>query len=409
MTEPTWVEHAVWWQLYPLGFTGADPTGVDRSPGGGLRQVAGYLDYAVRLGASGIALGPIFDSTSHGYDTSDYYRIDQRLGSDADFDLLVAEAASRGLRLLLDGVFNHVGPEFPAPEGWLKAGAVFEGHSGLLELDHANPAVAAHVVDVMCHWLDRGAHGWRLDAAYAVPPAFWAVVLPRVRERHPDAYLVGEVIHGDYAEIVAASTLDSVTQYELWKAIWSSLNDGNFFELAWALERHNGWLADFVPMTFLGNHDVTRIASRLEDPRHLAHALAVLMTIGGTPSLYYGDERGATGLKEDRAGGDDAVRPAWPVDPAELSGGDDVLRLHQELIGLRRRHSWLHRATTTKVTLTNEQLVYDTAYEGQTLRVALNLADTELKLPAGQAIAGNATPRHAGLVVPSHGWAIVEP
>jgi cyclomaltodextrinase len=161
------------------------------------------------------------------------------------------------------------------------------------------------------------------------------------------------------------------------------------------LDRHNAWLADFVPLTFVGNHDVTRIASRLEDPRHLAHALVILMTLGGTPTIYYGDERGATGVKEDRAGGDDAVRPAWPLDPAELSGGEDVLRLHQDLIGLRRRHSWLHRATATIVSLANRQLVYDTSYGENTLRVALNLSDDELKLPGGQA-------------VPPHGWAIVE-
>jgi cyclomaltodextrinase len=184
MTEPAWVEHAIWWQVYPLGFTGADTSGRSRSPGGGLLQISRYLDYAARLGASGIALGPIFESDSHGYDTIDYFRIDQRLGSNEDFDLLVEAARERGLRLLLDGVFNHVGPSFPAPEGWLVDGAFFEGHSGLLRLDHANPAVADHVVEVMCHWLDRGAAGWRLDAAYAVPSAFWATVLPRALESH---------------------------------------------------------------------------------------------------------------------------------------------------------------------------------------------------------------------------------
>jgi glycosidase len=171
----------------------------------------------------------------------------------------------------------------------------------------------------MTHWLDRGAHGWRLDAAYAVPRPFWRNVLPAVRARHPDAYIFGEVIHGDYAGFVRDTGVDAVTQYELWKAIWSALNDRNLFELAWALGRHNVMLDSFVPQTFVGNHDVTRLASQLRDERHLAHALVVLMTIGGTPSIYAGDEQAFRGIKEHRAGGDDAIRPAFPATPLELA------------------------------------------------------------------------------------------
>jgi cyclomaltodextrinase len=121
----------------------------------------------------------------------------------------------------------------------------------------------------MNHWLDRGASGWRLDAAYAIPARFWSRVLPRVRARHPDAYIVAEMMHADYGAFVQESGVDSVTQYELWKAVWSSLNDRNFFELAWAPDRHNHFLERFAPQTFIGNHDVTRIASRLSDSRLL--------------------------------------------------------------------------------------------------------------------------------------------
>ena len=161
----------------------------------------------------------------------------------------------------------------------------------------------------MNHWLDRGADGWRLDAAYAVPTTFWAQVLPRVRAEHPDAWFVAEVIHGDYPAFVQESTVDSVTQYELWKAIWSSISDANLWELAWSLTRHDEFLESFAPQTFVGNHDTTRIASTIEDPRHRAHAVVVLCTVGGTPTVYAGDELGFTGVKEEREGGDDAVRP----------------------------------------------------------------------------------------------------
>src|SRR5262249_3301525 len=152
--------------------------------------------------------------------------------------------------------------------------------------------------------------------------------------------------------------LDGVTQYELWKAIWSALNDRNFFELAAALRRHEGFLHHMVPMTFLGNHDVTRIASQLRDERHLAHALVVLLTVGGSPSLYAGDEQAFRGVKERRAGGDDVIRPRFPRLPAELAPwGWPVYALCRELIGLRRQRPWLPDGRTAVRTLTNTALV----------------------------------------------------
>ncbi|MDT7795993.1 MAG: cyclomaltodextrinase / maltogenic alpha-amylase / neopullulanase, partial [Mycobacterium sp.] len=380
MTEPAWVEHAIWWQVYPLGFVGAYPA--DPPPTADehrLRRIVDWLDHAVELGASGVALGPLVASHTHGYDTTDHYRIDPRLGDDADFDQMIADAHKRGLRVLLDGVFNHVAKDFAQTSWFRKRGNsfdTFEGHGELIALDHDNPDVVAYTVDVMTHWLKRGADGWRLDAAYAVPDRFWAQVLPRVRQAHPDAWFVGEVIHGDYSERVRASGFDSVTQYELWKAIWSSLNDANFHELDWALVRHNEFLDDFVPMTFVGNHDVTRIASQLDNTRHLEHALVILLTTGGTPSVYAGDESGYRGVKEERFGGDDAVRPEFT---APLMGvdehGHDVYRLHQYLIGLRRRHPWLHTARTLPLRLTNTQYVYATRNGSDALLVALNIDD----------------------------------
>lgn len=416
--------HAIWWQIYPLGFVGAFPA--DQPPSADehrLRRIVGWLDHAVQLGASGLALGPIFASRTHGYDTTDHFRIDPRLGDDDDFDHLVSEARRRGLRILLDGVFNHVGTDFARyrdgetswfhqrPNGF----GTFEGHGELITLNHANPEVVAYTADVMAHWLRRGADGWRLDAAYAVPDRFWAQVLPSVRQEFPEAWFVGEVIHGDYSGTVSASTFDSVTQYELWKAIWSSLNDGNFHELDWALKRHNEFLETFVPLTFVGNHDVTRIASQLENSAHLEHALVLLLTTGGTPSIYAGDESAYRGVKEERRGGDDAVRPEFTDAPED----SDSLRLHQYLIGLRRRHPWLHTAKTFPLLLTNTRYVYRTIAGSESLIVALNiddaplsLAPADLELASGRVIAGSGAPPQDDIThaeVPPHGWLIIQP
>ncbi|MCV7214027.1 alpha-amylase family protein [Mycobacterium crocinum] len=431
-----WVRHAIWWHVYPLGFVGAFPAADPPGPGEHrLSRLVDWLDHAVELGTSGIALGPVFASRTHGYDTTDHYRVDPRLGDDGDFDHLVAEAHRRGLRVLLDGVFNHVGTDFeryrravegtdPDARAWFRGRPghfhTFEGHSELVTLNHKSPVVVDYVADVMNHWLSRGADGWRLDAAYAVPESFWAQVLPRVRQAHPDAWFVAEVIHGDYAAFVDGSGVDSVTQYELWKAIWSSLNDGNFHELDWALQRHNDFLSRFAPLTFVGNHDVTRIASKLERPEQVAHALVLLFTTGGVPSIYAGDELGYRGVKEERAGGDDAVRPEFGTPPVPLdAAGREAWNLHQYLIGLRRRNSWLFDAKTTALQLDNRGYAYETRSGDEALIVALNIDDSPMSLPVATLIGGQAQlvggtgapPEEVvdEVVVPPQGWLVLRP
>ena len=291
---PTWTDSVIWWQVFPLGFTDAEKSALpaDAPVTHRLPQLIEWLDYLIELGCNGLALNPIFAAETHGYDIVDHFAVDSRLGDDADIDALIAACHQRGVRVLFDGVFNHVGRAFPGfadvleqreKSAWAQWFHIdwdadgydgfgyrsFEGHGGLVALNHDLPAVADYVESVMLHWLDRGIDGWRLDAAYAVPLEFWRRVTDRVREKYPDAWFVGEVIHGDFPEFVQQGGLDSVTQYELWKSTWSSLNDGNFFELDWTLKRHLEFCQVFVPMTFIGNHDVTRIASQLTDPRLL--------------------------------------------------------------------------------------------------------------------------------------------
>ncbi len=234
-------------------------------------------------------------------------------------------------------------------------------------------------------------------------------MLERVRRAHPAVYVLGEMLHGDYATYVERSGLDSVTQYELWKAIWSSIADANLFELDWTLQRHNRLLDAFVPYTFVGNHDVTRIATAVANPRHHGHAAALLLTLGGTPAIYYGDEQALTGRKEDRVGGDDAVRPAFPSTPGQLGAvGEEARRTHQQLIGVRRRHPWLHTAHSRTTTLTNHTMVLRLT-GGGALSVALCLADEPLELEAaGTVLAGSADNLSAGRWrVPGHGWAVL--
>jgi glycosidase len=391
------MRHAIWWHLYPLGFTGAPPTmDPGAPPAHRLGRVEAWLDHARSLGANGIQLGPVFRSATHGYDTLDHFRVDPRLGDQADFSHLVDQCHRRGMRVMCDGVFNHISRDHPlarrarceGPDSdagrmiaW-DAGAsggprprVFEGHDILVELDHSSPAVVDLVARVMEHWCSLGVDAWRMDAAYAVPPSFWARVLQRVRGRFPRVLAIGEVIHGDYAAIVEESTLDSVTQYELWKAIWSSIESRNLFELDWAFQRHNAFLGSFVPTTFVGNHDVTRIASRVGG-EGAAVAAAILLASGGMPVIYAGDELAMTGVKEDRPGGDDAVRPEFPDRPAAMppdAQGARMMRRYQDMVGLRRRHPWLVRAATVSRELANEHAVWEVSGPGEGQRLLLEV------------------------------------
>jgi cyclomaltodextrinase / maltogenic alpha-amylase / neopullulanase len=406
-----WVASAIWWHCFPLRFVGAEDR-LNELRGDGpqhrLPQLTSWLDYVIELGCNGLLLGPIFAATSHGYDTLDYFRIDPRLGDDADFDRLVNAAHDRGIRICLDGVFNHVSRDHPIVQSALAAGPgseegrwlrwqgelplCFEGNLDLVDLNLADPVVEDYVVDVMAHWLERGVDGWRLDAAFTPGAAAWRPIVERVKARHPEAWLVGEVLQGDYVEFVARSGVDSVTQYELWKAIWSSLNDRNLYELDWALQRHATFCQEFRPQTFLGNHDVTRIATRLQDPRHLPLAVALLMTLPGVPTVYAGDEQAFTGEKRDEPHGDDAVRPPFPPDPSGLSPlGRGTHETYASLVALRRRHPWLVDAAISTSELSNTTLaIHLSGGSGEQLTLALNVSDEERTV--------------GGTVVPPHGF-----
>jgi glycosidase len=407
-----WPDSVIWWHCYPLRFVDAEREAIDNVEPR-LWRLTNWLDYVLELGANGLLLAPVFASRTHGYDTIDHYRIDPRLGADADFDDLIWKAKERGVRVLLDGVFNHVSDHHeivrraladgPGSEAgrWIRwvdgYPRGFEGNLDLVELDLSHPPVQDYVVGVMTHWLDRGADGWRLDAAYAAGPEAWRPIVDRVRQAHPDAWILAEVIHGDYVDFVDRSGVDSVTEYELWKAIWSSLNDGNLHELAWTLSRHAQFASRFRPLNFVGNHDTTRIATQLTDGRHLALADALLLLLPGVPAIYAGDEQGFTAEKTDGPAGDDAVRPPFPVDPGGLAPfGRPTFELHQRLIHLRRSHPWLAWAGLSVGAVTNETIAINLDGGHERLTLALNVGDEPVELPG----------LNGPLPVAAHDWAL---
>lgn len=365
----------------------------------------------------------MFEAESHGYDTVDPFRIDRRLGDEGDLVAVADACHARGIVLALDGVFNHVGRGHPRFQTVLREGptsaasswfhidpdgagpdgfgyADFEGHRQLVRLRHDHPEVRQWATDVVGHWSDRGVDGWRLDAAYAIPTGFIAALVEAARATHPATFFVGEVIHGDYAAVASATRLDSITQYELWKAIWSSLNDRNLFELAHALGRHQHYCESFRPWTFIGNHDTTRIASRLHDPRHLAHAIALLLTLPGVPAVYAGDELGARGLKRDEEWGDDDVRRPVDADAAD-DRGREVADLHRSLVGVRNDHPWLSSAAVSVADLSNEHAVVTITGAGGTAHLGLVIGDGCRPAPPGALLAGE-----EGDHISGHSWTL---
>jgi glycosidase len=361
------------------------------------------LNHVVSLGCNGLQLGPIFASASHGYDILDHTSVDPRLGDESDVAVLVAACHQRGIRVMFDGVFNHVASNHPRVEQARldgldsEAGRLFrrdptrpdglsrfEGHESLVEIDHASAEAHDYVKSIMEYWLARGIDGWRLDAAYRIPGPFLAKVIAEVKTTYPDALVMGEILHGDYGTLAEEAGLDSITQYELWKAIWSGIKDRNPHELVWALQRHQATRGRELPWTFVGNHDVTRIASQVSVAG--AHVAAgIVMTLPGMPAIYYGDEWGWTGVKEEREGGDDAIRPALPQGGPEgldLNGQSDMAqtqRTWQLLSHVRRTHPWIPTANVEVTSKIYRKVTYQTrADSGEWIDVEIN---TEQEIP----------------------------
>jgi glycosidase len=416
-----WWREATFYSIYPLGYCGA-PRANDAvsEPVPRIRRIITDLHRIASLGFTGLYLSPVFESGSHGYDTHDYFTLDRRLGTDDDLAALVDAAHERNIRVVLDGVYNHVGRGFWAfqrlrEEGtgseyrrWFHGvdfghdnrfgdGFVYHGWEGvdeLVALNHSEPAVREHLIEAAEHAIDRyNIDGLRLDVAYSLPFDFLEELSGRVRERRGDFRLVGEVIHGDYAAFVQEGRLQSVTNYECYKGLWSSFNDRNMHEIAHSLNRlfgSGGLLSDALeagrlPYNFVDNHDVSRIASTLERRHHIYPLHALLFTMPGVPSVYYGSEYALPGHKEQ---GDDALRPDRDaIDAAQRDGDRRLAGYVRELNAVRASSEALKRGGYRQLAVDNGSLVFERSADGESVVVAVN-ADpdpTTVSLPASVA------------------------
>ncbi|KAK3278830.1 hypothetical protein CYMTET_13260 [Cymbomonas tetramitiformis] len=382
---PVWASNSVWYQVYPLGFFDCVlHNGHEEPPEDRISALALWFDYLEELGVGVVLFNPLFESDSHGYDTTDYFKIDRRLGTVDAFRKVVQELHSRNIRVVLDGVFNHTGRNHAAfldcrehglqseyatwyklrpgssPCGDSFEYSAWEGHYGLPELNHDDPGVKQMIFDVARFWLaDVGVDGWRLDVAHEISPTFWREFAEVCTAARTDTCLVGELIHGDYRRWVSRDVLHSATNYQLSHSLWHSVVDRNYFEFVHSLQRCQELYGGLHLLEFVGNHDVQRLTSRLQEPGDhvLAHG-ALLFAAGGMPCLYYGDEYGMKGLgtKDGGALNDaDLRKPA--LAPQQLTAeGQTMIKAVALMLEIRRQYACFQQGRVTVLANSNEQL-----------------------------------------------------
>lgn len=393
-----WTYNSVFYHIYPIGFCGApvDNDGVTVSR---ICKLMEWTDYLDSLGVDAILLNPIFESDHHGYDTRDFKKIDCRLGTNQDFSSVCQDLHAHNIKIVLDGVFNHVGRGFWAfqdvlekkwdspykdwflihfdgntcyndgfyYEGW-------EGHYELVKLNLRNPVVVDYLLDCVKGWIEEfDIDGLRLDVAYSLDHDFMRRLRSFCQEIKPDFALIGEVLFGDYNIIVNDQMLHSCTNYECYKGLFSSLNDMNLFEIAYSLNRQFGpeqWCIYRGKhlMTFADNHDVTRLASILKDKNHISLAYGILMGMPGIPCIYYGSEWGQEGIKA--PDNDYVLRPCFDAPmPNELT---EYIR---QCISIRQSSDALCNGSYRNIVIQNHQLIFERRAENERVLVAVNISN----------------------------------
>ena len=393
-----WAYESVFYQIYPLGFCGA-PLVNDGVRESRIRKVEDWIVHILNIGANAVYFSPVFESDSHGYDTRDFRRIDVRLGTNEDFAHVCKALHEAGIRVVLDGVFHHVGRGFFAFQDVLKNREAslykdwfhinfsgnngyndglwyegWEGHYELVKLNLRNEAVIDHIFGSIRQWVEEfGIDGLRLDVAYCLDRDFLRRLRGFTDGLKPDFFLVGELLHGDYNQFVNDSMLHSATNYECYKGLYSSFNSMNLFEIIHSLLRQFGpepWTLYTGKhlFSFVDNHDVSRIASMLANEKHLPLIYALMMGMPGIPCIYYGSEWGAKARKEE---GDPALRACFesPVENELTKWIAAAARAHRESRALCY-------GSFRSVLLTNKQCIFERKTDTERVLVAVN-ADGE--------------------------------
>ncbi len=397
----SWINEAVFYQIYPIGFCGA-PEYNDCKQEYRLDKIKEWIPHLKKLNVNAIYLGPVFDSTKHGYDTKDYYKVDTRLGDNASFKSICDELHANGIKIVLDGVFNHVGREF-APfkevrekrEGtsyrfWFNIDFYgnsryndgfdyqnWEGHPELVKLRLENTDVQNYLMDAVRFWIrEFGIDGLRLDVSYLLPQWFFELLRRTVREFREDFFLVGEVIHcTNFAQNICPERLNSITNYECFKGMLSAFNSDNLFEIEHSLTRlfsSEPWAlyAGKRMLNFVDNHDVVRACTALKEKRNLLNLYTLLFTMPGIPCVYYGSEFGAEGDKGDF---DARLRPC--IDELDKGAHPELAAHIGKLARIRRESRALQYGSYRKATLSNRYFSFVREYEGERIIVAINISD----------------------------------
>ena len=396
------MQDRIFYHVYPLGFCGAPERNDFCSPASdGLRSLKEHIPHLREMGLNALYIGPLFESTAHGYDTVDYFWVDRRLGTNDDLVDMVSAFHDAGIAVILDAVFNHTGRHFFAfrdlqnrgfaspYRGWYKGldfsrqspcGDAFsyEGWNGcydLVTLNGENPEVREHLFQAVEFWIKKfDIDGLRLDAANLLLPVFMDELSARCKKLKNNFWLMGEVIHGDYRNWARQGRLNSVTNYELYKSLWSSFNDENFFELSWTLNRQfgpDGMYRKTALYNFLDNHDVNRLASMVKNPAHLVPLYGLLFSLPGIPSIYYGSEYGIQG--ERTGSSDSALRPAWNSS-LEITGHAYLKQAIAGFITIRKAHPVIRTGSFKELFRTHEQYAFLREDKGERLLVAVNSA-----------------------------------
>ena len=420
-----WAYNSIFYQIYPIGFCGA-PVHNDGVCVPRIRKLMDWSEYLQTLGVDSILLNPIFESDNHGYDTRDFKTIDCRLGTNEDFKEVCEDLHKHNVKIVLDGVFNHVGRGFWAfkdvqekkwdspYKDWFHISfdgnscyKGWEGHFELVKLNLQNPAVVDYLMECVKYWIDEfDIDGLRLDVAYSLDHNFMRRLRSYTQELKPDFALIGEVLFGDYNIIVNDEMLHSCTNYECYKGLYSSFNSMNMFEIAHSLHRQFGsdqWCIYRGKhlMTFVDNHDVTRLASILTNKKHIPLAYGLLIGMPGIPCLYYGSEWAEPGEKA--PDNDYALRPCF-----EEPKPNELTEFIKKLIRVRQESDALCNGAYKNVVIQNHQLVFERCSEKERVIVAINAADYPYTANAGE-LNGTAADLLTGEMVTMNGQLELKP